>query len=121
MGDGRGETPKSLPPSQHSAIVSPMPRLFLVLGGAVALLSTPVALQRARFEVPVVPVGARWLKGNTHTHTTVSDGDTPPADVARWYKSREYAFLVLSDHNVFTDPKTLSSLTDSTFLLLASV
>ncbi len=95
-----------------------MPRLLLVLGGAVALLSTPVALQRARFEVPVVPVGARWLKGNTHTHTTESDGDTPPADVARWYKSRGYAFLVLSDHNVFTDPKTLTSLTDSTFLLL---
>ncbi len=95
-----------------------MPRPLLVLGGAVALLSTPVALQRARFEVPVVPVGARWLKGNTHTHTTESDGDTPPADVARWYKSRGYAFLVLSDHNVFTDPRTLSSLTDSTFLLV---
>ncbi len=74
--------------------------------------------QSARFTVPVIPAGAQWLKGNTHTHTTNSDGDTPPAEVARWYKSHGYAFLVLSDHNVFTDPATLASLVDSTFLLV---
>ncbi|MEQ1693551.1 MAG: CehA/McbA family metallohydrolase [Gemmatimonas sp.] len=95
-----------------------MLRLTYSLCGAMTLLTAPLAAQVARFEVPVVPAGARWLKGNTHTHTTQSDGDTPPADVARWYKSRGYAFLVLSDHNVFTDPRTLAALMDSTFLLI---
>jgi hypothetical protein len=38
--------------------------------------------------------------------------------VASWYKNHGYAFLVLSDHNVFTDPATLSHLVDSTFLLI---
>jgi hypothetical protein len=75
-------------------------------------------VQRATFEVPAIPAGARWLKGNTHTHTTNSDGDTPAADVAMWYKKHNYRFLVLSDHNVFTDPATLSALADSTFLLM---
>lgn len=73
---------------------------------------------RARFIVPTPAPDARWFKGNTHTHTTNSDGDTPPEPVARWYKSHKYDFLVLSDHNVFTDPKTLASLVDSTFLLI---
>ena len=85
---------------------------------ATAAYPTPAAAQSAPFVVPVVPVGARWFKGNTHTHTTNSDGDTPPEQVARWYKSHKYDFLVLSDHNVFTDPATLSSLVDSTFLLI---
>jgi len=60
----------------------------------------------------------RWFKGNTHTHTTMSDGDSSPDVVAGWYKARGYRFLVLSDHNVFTDPVTLSALADSTFLLI---
>ncbi len=71
-----------------------------------------------RFVVPAIPAGSRWYKGNTHAHTTNSDGDTPPADVARWYKAHGYSFLVLSDHNVFTDPATLASLVDSSYLLL---
>lgn len=60
----------------------------------------------------------RWLKGNTHTHTLESDGDSPPEVVARWYKSHGYNFLVLSDHNVWVDPAKLSHLVDSTFLLI---
>src|SRR5690348_7281046 len=30
--------------------------------------------------------GLRWFKGNTHTHTTLSDGDSSPSVVARWYR-----------------------------------
>jgi hypothetical protein len=70
-----------------------------------------------RFEVPSGQQG-RWFKGNTHTHTTNSDGDSPPDYVARWYREHDYDFLVLSDHNVFTDPATLASLMDSSFLLI---
>ncbi|MGH7476447.1 MAG: CehA/McbA family metallohydrolase [Longimicrobiales bacterium] len=70
-----------------------------------------------RFEVPPDP-GSRWFKGNTHTHTLESDGDSPPEVVARWYKGNGYNFLVLSDHNVWVDPETLAMLMDSSFLLI---
>jgi predicted metal-dependent phosphoesterase TrpH len=95
--------------------------LALALGLAAAglpFLARGASAQPARFLVPDAAPGTRWLKGNTHTHTTNSDGDTSPEEVARWYKSRKYDFLVLSDHNVFTNPATLASLMDSTFLLI---
>jgi hypothetical protein len=60
----------------------------------------------------------QWYKGNTHAHTTGSDGDSSPEYVARWYKDHGYDFLVLTDHNVFTDPSALAHLADSTFLLI---
>jgi Histidinol phosphatase and related hydrolases of the PHP family len=41
-----------------------------------------------------------WYKGNTHTHTFYSDGDSLPDEVARWYVEHGYDFLVLTDHNV---------------------
>ncbi len=78
---------------------------------------TATAAQAQRFEVPADP-GTWWFKGNTHSHTLESDGDSPPDVVARWYKDHGYRFLVLSDHNVWTDPRRLSSLVDSTFLLI---
>lgn len=81
-----------------------------------ALLLTACERQ-IEFETPDTN-GMTWLKGNTHTHTTMSDGDSPPEVVAQWYKDHGYRFLVLSDHNVFTDPVTLASLVDSSFLLI---
>lgn len=69
------------------------------------------------FEVPETQAG-RWWRGNTHAHTTESDGDSSPEVVATWYREHGYHFLVLSDHNVFTDPATLVHLQDSTFLLI---
>jgi hypothetical protein len=50
----------------------------------------------------------RWYKGNTHTHTLESDGDSTPEDVTRWYKEQGYQFLVLSDHNVLVETAALS-------------
>lgn len=81
------------------------------------LLLLPAALSAQRFELPQWR-GEHWFRGNTHTHTTESDGDTPPEAVARWYKDHGYNFLVLSDHNVWTDPGKIAHLTDSTFLLI---
>ena len=46
----------------------------------------------------------RWLKGNTHAHTTNSDGDAPPDQVVAWYEDHGYDFLAISDHNVLTPP-----------------
>ncbi len=44
----------------------------------------------------------RWAKGNLHTHTTRSDGDSPPEHVADWYQAHGYDFLCLSDHDHLT-------------------
>jgi hypothetical protein len=89
--------------------------LFIAAAYLVAIFSGPCERE---FDIPDTR-GMSWFKGNTHTHTTMSDGDSAPEDVARWYKQHGYKFLVLSDHNVFTDPHTLSSLVDSSFLLIS--
>jgi predicted metal-dependent phosphoesterase TrpH len=64
--------------------------------------------------------GPRWYKGNTHTHTLNSDGDSHPDDVTKWYKERGYAFLVLTDHNVLTSVEALNALhgLDERFLVI---
>lgn len=41
----------------------------------------------------------QWYKGNLHTHSYWSDGDDYPEMIMDWYKSHEYDFVVLSDHN----------------------
>jgi hypothetical protein len=38
-----------------------------------------------------------WYRGNLHTHTINSDGDSPPYDVMAWYKRNGYQFLALTD------------------------
>ncbi|MEP7338210.1 MAG: CehA/McbA family metallohydrolase [Acidobacteriota bacterium] len=50
-----------------------------------------------------------WYKGNTHTHTINSDGDSTPDEVVRWYREHGYNFLVLSDHNYLTEIDGLNS------------
>jgi hypothetical protein len=42
----------------------------------------------------------RWWKGNTHTHSWWSDGDSAPEIAAAWYREHGYDFVVLSDHNI---------------------
>lgn len=91
--------------------------LLVALLAATACAPTGEPPPTVSFEVPA-PGDGRWYKGNTHAHTTESDGDSPPEVVARWYKEHGYDFLVLSDHNVFTDPAALASLVDSSFLLV---
>lgn len=51
----------------------------------------------------------RWFKGNLHTHTVNSDGDSSPDAVARWYKEHDYDFLSLTDHNFLTPTDGLNS------------
>jgi hypothetical protein len=52
----------------------------------------------------------RWYKGNTHTHTINSDGDSAPDAVVRWYKEHGYHFLVISDHDMVTPVEGLNAL-----------
>jgi hypothetical protein len=91
-------------------------RCSLLIAVTLATRGAPASAQQ--FEVPETG-GLRWFKGNTHTHTLESDGDSPPEYVARWYKDHGYHFLVLSDHNVFVNPAMLAHLVDSTFILIA--
>ena len=64
-----------------------MPRLLCALGLSVAIPFCAIAQTQPR-----------WWKGNTHTHTISSDGDSSPDTVVRWYKQHGYNFVVLSDH-----------------------
>ena len=58
---------------------------------------------------PASTAGLRWFKGNTHTHTLNSDGDSTPDEVVRWYRDNRYQFLVLTDHNYLTDDRAPST------------
>ena len=75
--------------------------------------------QSVVFRLGTAPPADRWFKGNTHTHTSMSDGDSPPETVIRWYRTYGYNFLVISDHNVLTSPGAYSHLTDSAFILIS--
>ena len=81
---------------------------------SLALLVAVSALLMAAVRDPAAQVGAggsgRWYKGNTHTHTLNSDGDSTPDEVTTWYRSHGYQFLVLSDHNVLTNVDGLNAL-----------
>jgi hypothetical protein len=63
---------------------------------------------------------SRWYKGNTHTHTLNSDGDSTPDEVVRWYREHGYQFLVLTDHNFQTRVEGLNGLhgADERFLVI---
>ena len=52
----------------------------------------------------------RWYRGNTHTHTLNSDGDSPPDVAARWYRQNGYHFLFITDHEYVTDAAPLNAL-----------
>jgi hypothetical protein len=66
------------------------------------------------------PGEPRWFKGNTHTHTLNSDGDSTPDEVVRWYREHGYHFLVLTDHNFLTSVDALNALhgADQKFLVI---
>ena len=76
---------------------------FLLTAGAVL---TWLSSADARVALPDQVTGAgtpRWYKGNLHSHTLNSDGDSTPDEVVRWYREHGYDFLVLSDHNFITE------------------
>jgi len=53
---------------------------------------------------------ARWFRGNTHTHTLNSDGDSTPEAVVGWYREQRYHFVALTDHNFVTPVDGLNRL-----------
>ena len=67
------------------------------------LTADPAAAQRSP------DAGQRWFRGNTHTHTTNSDGNMPPDHVVRWYRDHGYDFVVITDHEHITDVAPLNA------------
>jgi predicted metal-dependent phosphoesterase TrpH len=67
--------------------------------------------QVTAFEKP-----GRWLKGNTHSHSTESDGRLSVADRFAQYRDGGYDFLVLTDHGKVSD---VSSHTTPSFLAIS--
>jgi len=63
----------------------------------------------------------QWYKGNIHTHTTNSDGDSPPNVVVKWYKDNNYNFLVITDHNHLTPVADLDTSGTDDFLLIPGI
>ena len=72
-----------------------------LLCAAIAARSLAVSLAGAQ--------SAKRFRGNTHTHTLNSDGDSPPDSVARWYRDHGYQFLFITDHEKLTDPQPLNA------------
>ncbi|MFA9455061.1 MAG: CehA/McbA family metallohydrolase [Candidatus Aminicenantaceae bacterium] len=61
----------------------------------------------------------QWYRGNLHTHTTHSDGDTQPEGVIQWYRDHGYDFLSITDHNFLLKVEDYSHLQDEGFLLIS--
>ncbi len=50
----------------------------------------------------------RWFKGCLHVHSTVSDGDLMPDEVIDWYRQRGYHFLALTEHDIWSEGRTIA-------------
>lgn len=60
----------------------------------------------------------QWYKGNLHAHTTLSDGNKTPQELAESYRAAGYHFLAITDHNLFAAYPELSG---PDFLVLPAV
>ncbi len=89
--------------------LTPSRQRALLVGSLVAALVAPAAVRSLASQAGSSPAPARWFKGNTHTHTVNSDGDSTPDEVVRWYREHGYNFLVLSDHNYLTPTTGLNA------------
>src|SRR5687768_9734332 len=87
---------------------------------AFVVLVSALEIGATRLEARATQAQPRWFKGNTHTHTLNSDGDSTPDDVVRWYREHGYQFLVLTDHNFHTRVDGLNALhaADDRFLVV---
>ena len=92
----------------------------VVLALVFTIVLTMVSAAVPRQQIAPVETTGRWYKGNTHTHTLNSDGDSTPDDVVRWYREHRYQFLVLTDHNFLTSVDGLNALhgADEKFLVI---
>jgi hypothetical protein len=95
-------------------------RIAFAVVSAAALTAVSMASPKTDSVQPGPQAQLRWYKGNTHTHTLNSDGDSTPDDVVRWYREHGYQFLVLTDHNFLTSVDGLNAVhgADEQFLVI---
>jgi len=70
-----------------------------------AILSTCVSAED--FKLQAID-GTQWYRGNTHSHSTESDGKLPMAERFGAYQEAGYDFLVLTDHRKVNDVSAYS-------------
>ena len=62
--------------------------------------------------------GGSWMRGNLHTHTTVSDGQLDPQQTIAMYAGFGHGFIALTDHEVLTDAAGLTKLNSMGMVLV---
>jgi len=62
--------------------------------------------------------GGSWMRGNLHTHTTVSDGQLDPQQTIALYAGFGHDFLALTDHEILTDAIGLAKLDSKGMILV---
>jgi hypothetical protein len=82
------------------------------VGGSVVLAALPAP--PALPALPAQSPPAQYFKGNLHTHTLNSDGDSTPDDVVKWYREHGYHFVTITDHNYLTSVDGLNALHGAT-------
>jgi len=59
-------------------------------------------IQPQPLRLPAFSAPGRFWRGNLHTHSNISDGLLPPAEVCRRYRAEGYDFMALTDHFIGT-------------------
>jgi hypothetical protein len=70
--------------------------------GADAPQDTAFSIERGRMHLPPFHLTEPWLKGNLHTHSSLSDGERSPDDVLAWHRAHGYDFVAITDHDTRT-------------------
>jgi hypothetical protein len=102
----------------HCVIARPdgAPNRYDLAVRALPAPETPAAAPPFADAPPTGGRGRRWYRGELHLHSTHSDGDWTPAEIAALARPRGLDFMVLSDHNTTSsyrefrshvDPRTL--------------
>jgi hypothetical protein len=94
----------SLRPKQKMSLTLRHTRHAVAALFAVLAASAPTAQDMKSSGPP------RWFRGNTHTHSLNSDGDSTPEDIARWYREHGYHFVVFTDHEFITPVDGLNAI-----------
>jgi len=75
---------------------------FVCLAFCFSLFLADFVTTTANAEEPTTPE-LQWWRGNLHTHSLWSDGNDFPEMIAEWYRTHDYNFLAISDHNVLSE------------------
>jgi hypothetical protein len=93
---------KNIAPSTRTLMWYSLPQAFLAL-------LTLIFVNAAFAQSTSPSTNSVWLKGNTHTHTLNSDGDSSAETVVQWYREHGYNFVFITDHEYVTPVAPLNA------------